>query len=150
MDNTDIKILNILRHNARANASEISEGVRLSVSAVIERIRKLENAGILKAYTTVLDNKKVAKDVVAFVTVSIEHPKYNSLFEGTVKRNSSITECHYIAGDVDYIIKIVVDNTYSLERVLYEIKSCEGVSKTKTSIVLCTNKLEYSIKLDEV
>ncbi|MBR5738798.1 MAG: winged helix-turn-helix transcriptional regulator, partial [Lachnospiraceae bacterium] len=65
MDQTDLKIINALSDNARVSASELSEKVNLSVSAVIERIRKLENAGVIKKYTTILDVQKLGLDVTA-------------------------------------------------------------------------------------
>lgn len=147
MDNTDIKIINLLRKNSRANASEIAEKIKLSVSAVIERIKKLENNGIILGYTVVLDNEKIGKDVVAMMSVSIDHPKYNGAFEAAVLANPHISECHYIAGDFDYLLKVITDNTKSLEKVLNEIKGVQGVSKTKTSIVFSSPKNDYSIGL---
>ena len=67
MDNVDIKILNYLIENSRQKASSISEEINLSVSAVLERIRKLENSGIIKKYTMVLDRKKIGYDMLAFI-----------------------------------------------------------------------------------
>jgi len=147
LDNTDIKILNILRKNARANASEIAEMIKLSVSAVIERVKKLEASGVIKGYTVLLDSSAVGKDVMAMMSVSIEHPKFNDAFEAAVIQNPSITECHYIAGDFDYLLKVITDNTKTLEKVLNEIKSLQGVSKTKTSIVFSSPKNEVTVAL---
>lgn len=147
MDNTDVKIINLLRKNSRVGASEIAEIIKLSVSAVIERIKKLENAGIILGYTVILDNEKIGKDVMAMMSVGIEHPKFNAAFEAAVLQEPHITECHYTAGDFDYLLKIITDNTKSLERVLNEIKSLPGVSKTKTSIVFSTPKNDYSVAL---
>lgn len=147
LDNTDIKIINLLRKNSRANASEIAETIKLSVSAVIERIKKLENNGIILGYTVVLDNCAVGKDVLAMMSVSIEHPKHNAAFEAAILQNPNILECHYIAGDFDYLLKVITDNTKSLEKTLNEIKSLHGVSKTKTHIVFSSPKNEVSIAL---
>ncbi|MEG2939881.1 MAG: AsnC family transcriptional regulator, partial [Oscillospiraceae bacterium] len=77
MDDIDIKILTLLQTNARATASEIGGGVGMSVSAVIERIKKLESSGAICRYTTIIDPKKVNKDITAFISISLEHPKYN-------------------------------------------------------------------------
>ena len=147
LDNTDIKIINLLRKNFRSNASEIAEKIKLSVSTVIERIKKLENNGIILGYTVMLDNASIGKDVVAMMSISIEHPKHNEDFEAAVRQNPHITECYYIAGDFDYLLKVITDNTKSLEKVLNEIKSLQGVSKTKTNIVFSSPKNEYSVAL---
>ena len=80
MDEIDVKILKCLRANARENASVISDKVNMSVSAVIERIRKLENSGLIQKHTTILNSAKAGKDVNAFLSVSLEHPKYIDRF----------------------------------------------------------------------
>lgn len=144
MDVIDVKIINALINNSRCNASEISELVGLSVSAVIERIKKLESSGIIKKYTVILDNAILGKDVQALIMVSLEHPKYNEGFIKAMIDNESISECHYLAGDFDYQLKIATYNTKRLERLLNDIKGVPGVSKTKTMVILSTLKNEYS------
>lgn len=150
MDSTDIKILNCLAVNARMNSSDIAEKVSLSVSAVIERIKKLENNGVIKKYTVILDNTTLGKDVSAMMFVNMENPRFNAGFENMVKAHTQITECHYLAGDYDYLIKIVTTNTGALERVLNDIKGVAGVSKTRTMIVLSGIKQEYTTQLGVV
>lgn len=140
MDSVDIKILSCLRENARQNASVIGEKVKMSVSAVIERIRKMESNGIIQQYTVLLDNKLIGKDISAFVSVSLEHPKYSDTFVQSIMKNEQIVECHYIAGDFDYMLKVVASSTEELTRLLGEVKAMNGVSLTKTLIILSTAK----------
>ncbi len=147
LDTINYQILTCLNKNGRMNASEIAERVNLSVSAVIERIKKLENDGTIIGYTAQIDPSKLNKDVVAIVTIAIDHPKYNLSFEQTIAQNDNVTECMYMAGDTDYLLKIVTDNTKTLEMTINEIKSIEGVAKTRTSLVLATPKNDYSILL---
>ncbi|MDD2216122.1 MAG: Lrp/AsnC family transcriptional regulator [Eubacteriales bacterium] len=149
MDRTDIRILTYLKENARISASVIGEKINMSVSAVIERIRKLEDAGIIKQYTLVLDSKLIDKDVSAFISVSLEHPKYSKGFTASVLGNKQIVECHYITGDFDYLLKAVINSTDSLERVLNDIKSIPGVSVTKTLVVLSTIKNDFTVLPDD-
>lgn len=144
MDKIDVKIINALINNSRCNASEISEMVGLSVSAVIERIKKLENSGLIKKYTVVLNNEMLGRDVSAIIMVSLEHPKFNEGFVSAMIEHDDITECHYLAGDFDYMLKISTYNTQKLERILNDIKSIPGVSKTKTIVILSTLKNEFS------
>ena len=101
MDNIDIKILNLLKQNARMSASEIGEKINLSVSAVLERIKKLEKSGIIKQYTLILDPKLINKDVSAFISIGLDHPKYNESFIESVLDHKQIVECHYY-GDSDF------------------------------------------------
>ncbi len=147
MDNTDIKIINALSDNARISASELSNKVNLSVSAVIERIRKLESTGAIRQYTTILNEKQFGLDVTAFVCVLMDHPKYNEGFMSFADGKDAIIECNYIAGDYDYLVKIRTDSSSALERLLNEIKSVPGVGRTKTMLVLSNSKQVYSPKI---
>ena len=148
MDSIDIKILSQLKENARVSASEIGEKVNMSVSAVIERIKKMESSGIIKQYTLVLDPKLINQDVSAFISISLDHPKYNESFISSVIEHKQIVECHYITGDSDFLLKVVIDSTGSLEKVLNDIKSIRGVSMTRTLVVLSTVKNEYTVLPD--
>ena len=140
MDQTDINIINALSENARMSASVLSERVNLSVSAVIERIKKLESTGIIKKYTTVLDEQKLGLDVTAFICVLMDHPKYNEGLMAYADKKGAVVECNYVAGDYDYLLKVRTDSTHSLERLLDEIKGLPGVGRTKTMLVLSASK----------
>lgn len=147
LDNTDYKILHALSKNGRVGASEIADKVKLSTSAVIERIKKLEASGTILGYTAIIDPAKLNKDVTAMMSVAIDHPKFNDSFVAAVMSNPHITECMYIAGDFDYLLKVITDNTKMLENVLNEIKCIPGVSKTKTNIVLSIPKNLYNVPI---
>lgn len=88
MDAIDYKILKILQKNARETASNISKEIHLSVSAVIERIRKMEETGVIKEYTIIVDEKKTGRDDRA-VEDSLEHPKFFDQFCRCRSRNWS-------------------------------------------------------------
>jgi len=150
MDKTDIKILECLRENSRVNASQIGERINMSVSAVIGRIKKLESSGIIKRYTTIFDEKMLGKETMAFISVRLEHPKYNESFRESVKKQPEIIECYYLTGDFDYILKVITASTSSLAHILDEIKGIKGVSLTRTLVVLNTVKDEVSIPLDDL
>ncbi|MBQ2769611.1 MAG: Lrp/AsnC family transcriptional regulator [Clostridia bacterium] len=149
MDQTDLKILRCLKENARQNASSIGEQINLSVSAVIERIRKLEASGVIRQYTLLIDGHQVGRDLSAFISVSLEHPKYNEGFIQAIRANTDIPECHYITGEFDYLLKVSTSSTQGLEHVLSEIKSIQGVSATKTLVVLSNVKQDYTLLPDQ-
>ena len=140
MDSIDYRILSCLKENARQKASAISSMINLSVSSVIERIRKLEASGIIKGYTIVLDQKKLGNDITALMEVSLEHPKYYDTFTETVLKDPSIISCHYLTGDYDFILEILTQSSESLELIHRRIKSIAGVCSTKTHFVLKTVK----------
>ena len=148
MDLIDYKLLACLKENSRENATNIGAKINLSTSAVIERIKKLENSGVIEGYTTIVNQRALGRELMAFIYVSLEHPKYNEEFIRLVNENSSITECHYIAGDFDFILKVVTQKGNLLEEILNYIKSINGVSLTRTSVVLSTNKGEVCILPD--
>lgn len=150
MDEIDVKILKCLRNNSRENASVISEKVSMSVSAVIERIRKMENTGLITRHTTIIDAATAGKDVTAFISVSLEHPKYLEMFNSFIKSNREILESHYITGDFDFLLKVATDNTHTLERLLNAVKGIAGVQNTKTIVILSTIKNEHSIDPEEL
>lgn len=115
MDNIDYKILGCLKKNARLTASSISEEINLSVSAVIERIRKMESSGVIKGYTIEVDQKKLGNEMVAIMEVRLKHPKYYDEFAQLIQTNDSIVACFYMTGDFDFILKIVTDSAAGLD-----------------------------------
>lgn len=149
MDQTDIEILKCLRRNARMKASAIGEQIDLSVSAVTERIRKLENAGIISRYTVVIDQRAIGNDVVALMEVQLEHPRCYDAFSQMVQNNPAIVSCHYLTGDYDFMLKIVTNSSEHLEQIHRYIKSFNGVCNTKTYFVLKTTKDDITVLPDQ-
>lgn len=145
MDKIDTAILKLLQKNSRITASEISKDVKLSIPALSERLKKLEASGVIQQYTTILNPRKLKKDLTAMMFISLERPKYTEKFMEFVQGEDEILECHYLAGDFDYILKIITENTFTLESLLNKIKSVQGVQKTRTVVVLSTVKNIYSI-----
>ena len=150
MDQIDVKILKCLQADARENASLISEKVGMSVSAVIERIRKMESSGLIERHTTIINNQKAGKDVTALLQVALEHPRYNDDFRAVVQDNREVLECYFVTGEFDYLLKVVTGNTESLERLLNTIKSIPGVQRTLTSVVMSSVKFQPSVSPDEL
>lgn len=149
MDAIDIKIVECLKANSRENASVIGSKVNMSVSAVIERIKKLEASGIIKQYTVVLDGSKLGMDLSAFVFVNTEHPKFNSALSEFAVRHPQILEIHRIIGEYDFLLKVCVSGNKGLECLIDEIKSVSGVSILKTLVVSSTDKENYSADIIE-
>lgn len=145
MDKIDLSILKCLKENSRQTASTISQTINLSVSAVIERIRKMEQKGIIRQYTVKLDEKQLGNDLTVFISIRLEHPKYGEAFAREAAVHPNISECYYIAGDVDYLLKVMTDSSNNLEAVHQDIKQMPGVSWTKTLYVLSTIKNDISV-----
>ena len=106
MDKMDYKILKSLKSNARNKASDISKEIHLSVTAVLERIRKMKKNKVIKDYTIIVDQKKIGNDLTALMEVGLEHPKFYDSFTTAIKNNNNIVSCYYLTGDFDFMLKI--------------------------------------------
>ncbi len=145
MDNIDLQILSILKENARMKASAIANEVNLSVSAVTERIKKLETSGIIEKYTLMVDQKKIGNDVSAVIEVAIEHPRYIDPFISLVGAIPNIISCYCVTGDYDFVLKVIIDSSEGLEQIYRMVKGFEGVKETKTYIILKNIKNEITL-----
>jgi Lrp/AsnC family leucine-responsive transcriptional regulator len=140
LDAIDLKILYILQNHARSRLADIAEEVELSAPAVMERVKKLEAGGVIKGYQAVVDGKKVGKDITAFIGVSVGNQRDIDKFSQEMLRHQDVLECHHVTGDESFILKVKSANTGSLETLLGDIRSVEGVTRTVTKIVLSTAK----------
>lgn len=138
LDAIDRHILAVLQENCKLPLAKIGERVGLSAPSVNERIRKLEESGVIRGYTAVLDARKLGKDVTAFIGVFIEHPRLIGKFERELNQLEAVQECHHITGQHTILLKLKADNTSKLEELIKEIRSIEGVARTETSVVLRT------------
>ena len=143
MDNTDCTILEALKRNARASASQIGEAVGLSVPAAAARIRKLEENGVILQYTVRLDRSKTGHGLTAFVFVSVRSDCIDTFRETTVLF-TQVLECHHIAGEYDYLLKVAAADTSALEIFLRALKKQDGILRSNTVITLTTLKEELN------
>lgn len=143
MDMLDLKILQLLKKNSRMTSSDISKKVLLSVPAVAERIRKLEEEKIIKQCTIQVNRKKFDLNMLVFVFVNLDKPEHLTHFAEAMMKCDWVLECHHVAGEYDYLLKVLVENTDKLEIFISHIlKKTTGVSKTNTMVVLSTLKEE--------
>ena len=147
LDIIDVKILEILQNNARVSISDLSKQVNLSLSAVSERLRKLENSNVIEQYTTIIKPSAMEKELAVLMLVSLESTSGSPIKElqSFVDDNDEILECHHITGEYDYALKIATKNTESLERMMTSIKSIAGVRHCQTNVILSSSKKRYSV-----
>ena len=144
MDKIDYRILSILKKNGRETASDISKAIHLSVSAVLDRIKKMEDAGVIRGYTVMVDTRALGNDVTALMEVSLEHPRFHDSFTDLIQNHPNIVDCYYLTGDYDFILKLTCKSSDELERIHRTLKSTPGVSATRTHYVLKEIKNIYS------
>lgn len=148
MDDIDKKILKLLSANARATLSELAGEIALSLPAISERLKKLEASGVIRQYTTILDPAKLNKHLMALMFLRFDNPKHGDRFAELSKAEPEIKECYYITGDFDYSLKILTENTQTLEKLLTRIKNAPGVVKTQTIVILSTITDSPSVQPD--
>jgi Lrp/AsnC family leucine-responsive transcriptional regulator len=140
VDALDIKILNILQSKGRTKRNQIAEEVGLSIPSVSERLKKLEENGIIEGYFARLSKKAFGYDIMAYILVMMESSKHYKTLLSKVDHIPEILECHSVLGEGSHLLKAVTRNTESLEKLLGEIQSWPGVTATKTTFVLSTIK----------
>lgn len=150
LDETDIKILNHLQENGRAQRNTIAEIVHLSVPSVSERMRKLEEKGLISNYNAVLDAKKFNFDITAFIFVEVDGSERYPYFVDQVTNHPEVLECHSITGDGSHILKLRTKNTESLEKFLSLIQTWDGVTRTRSNIVLSTFKETRKLPIERI
>jgi len=140
IDRIDAQLLTLLQEHGRTSQHDLAQAVGLSGPAVGERLRKLEDRGVIRHFSVVLDPKKLARDVSAFVFVGVGGSRFFDDFLRAADECSSVLECHSVTGQGSHLLKIRTENTSTLETLLAEIQSWPGVQWTTTSIVLSTTK----------
>ena len=140
IDDKDQKILDILMVSAREPASSISEKIGISVPTVIDRIKKLQDSGIIKGFTTIIDSKKIGLDVSAIITIISESSLKYNLFIESAKKEKDIDKCFTTTGNGSHVLLVNTKNTESLEKLLRNIQQWPGVSRTETQIILTSYK----------
>ncbi|MDO4561090.1 MAG: Lrp/AsnC family transcriptional regulator [bacterium] len=146
MDEIDGRIIEALKENGRATVSEVSRRVCLSVPAVAERIRKLEQTGVIEKYTVKINRNLTGFNLLAFVLVNIAGSDNIENFRDRIVRERCVLECHHIAGPNDYLLKVLVRSTGELESFLSQtLKKIDGVAASHTIISLSALKEEVNV-----
>lgn len=150
LDSIDYRLLDLLQRNARMTQIELAASVGLSQPSVAERMRKLEQGGFITGYAAQVDAHKLGKDITAFIGVTIEHPRYFDGFIRKILGLSEVLECHRVAGEYSYLLKIKTENTVSLDRFISQLlRTIAGVTRSNTTIVLSSAKETTFIEAGE-
>jgi len=149
IDEIDLQILHILQEKARIPNAEVARQVGMAPSAVLERIRKLEERGIIEGYEVRLNPHPFGQGLAAFMFVEVD-PTANGTLGKRLAALAGVQEVHQVAGPDGYLVKLRAANTDELGRILREeIQHFPGVRATRTQIVLNTVKETRRIDLDQ-
>ncbi|MCL2446632.1 MAG: Lrp/AsnC family transcriptional regulator [Oscillospiraceae bacterium] len=136
MDKVDQKILQILSKDARARASEMSQQVNLSPSAVIDRMRRFEERGVIAGYTVQVNYNALGYGIRAWLHVQLEHARHAESFAAHMQHMPGLLSCDYLTGEFDFLLQAVVRNTQELDQLHRTISSIEHVTTVTTHVVL--------------
>ena len=140
LDDIDLKILGLLQRDARMTNAAIATEVGLTAPSVFERIRKLEQRGVIRGYTVTLDPAALGKVLTAFIRVTVEEDENYEAGVEAIGADPDVLECYHVAGEDCLIIKTRVADPAELERLLKRIRSRVTVQRSVTMIALAAYK----------
>lgn len=135
----DRALLHDLQEDARISNAELARRLGLSPTGLQKRIRKLEEAGVIAQYATLVKREAVGFDMLCFVQVTLRRHELDATarFKEQVRQMPEVLECHHLTGEYDYLLKVVVRNTRHLEQFLMEtLTPVPSMDKIRTSVVL--------------
>jgi Lrp/AsnC family leucine-responsive transcriptional regulator len=149
LESMDSKAVRLLMRNGRATWAELGQHLSLSAPAAADRVHRLEQRGVIHGYAALVDPEAVGFPLAAFVAVALDRPDRRDAFLKRVASLPEVAECHHVAGEDDYLLKVRCRGTRDLDRLLVEsLKSIPGV-RTRTTIVLATAKESVLVPIVE-
>ena len=140
LDEKDKKIIDILSASGREPASNISSKIGLSVPAVIDRINKLQEAGIIRGFKADINYKKLGMDVSALITLISDSSQHYYNVIKKAKKIPEVINCFATTGSGSHVLFIRTENTNTLEKLLRNIQQWPGVNRTETQLILSSGK----------
>lgn len=139
LDETDIKLLKALQTDAKMNAKELTDMLHISKTPIYERIKRLENEGIIKRYTAVVDHRKVGLPLVVFCNVSlaVHDDEHIARFKEEIVKVEEVMECYSTGGHYDFLLKVVLKDLEAYNTFVFEkLTKVHGIVKMQSSFVL--------------
>ena len=150
MDDIDRKIAAHIQADGRASYADIGAAVGLSVSAVNERLKKLQGSGAIQGWSARMSPKALGLDVLAFVEVLLERPEHDAPFRAAVLAMPAVQECHHVTGAWNYLLKVRLKTTRDLETFFSKVvKDVPGLQRTETLIVLSSPKDTHMLQVPD-
>lgn len=150
-DKIDLQIIRTLQENGRITNLQLSSEIGLSPAPTLERVRKLENLGVIKSYHAVIDEEELGLGIKTFIQIQLDFHQNNTIqtFVDEVKKIREITECHHVTGGCDFVLKVYVKDIKAYEKLIMEKISKIRVVKTfQTMMILSTSKKEPVLPLE--
>ncbi len=151
IDKLDSHILQILQENSKITNLELSKRIGLSPAPTLERVKKLENSGVIESYHAKVNPEALGLQVRTFVLVSLAWQKENALenFLKQIEEINEISECYIITGDADFILKVICKDLASYEKLLFKtLSQIEQIERLKTLMTLSVVKDKKVLPFD--
>ncbi len=150
LDHIDRNIIRLLQEDAKLTIKEIASRLNMTNTPIYERIKKLENEGIIERYTAVINKEKVGLNLIAYCSVSLEHHSktYIEQFMANINELDEVIECYHIAGMFDYLLKIICKDMNDYHQfITNKLSSIPNLGKVQSSFVMSEikNKLDYQL-----
>ena len=140
------RILDLVQRDGKMSQAVIAKHVGLSTAAVNERLKKMEQSGVIRRFCALVDPKALGMQVTAFVEVFIDNPRHEAPFLRRILDLDEVQECHHITGEFSVLLKVRVRDMESLQRlIISQLNGAVGVRQTRTVMVLSTVKEESYI-----
>lgn len=142
-DKIDLKILRILQENSKITNLDLSKKIGLSPAPTLERVKKLEQTGVIASYHAMVNANAIGLNVKTFVLVNLAWQKENALENFITKLNDidEVTECYIITGEADFLLKIICKDIPAYEQLLFKkLSQLEEIERLKTLMTLSTVK----------
>lgn len=150
MNEIDLIAIRHLQADGRATWAALGTELGMTGPAASERVRRLEGRGVIRGYAALLDPEAVGLPLTAFVALTLERPEHQASFLERVAQLPEVQECHHVAGEDDYLLKVRCRGTLDLDRLLSDdLKSIAGVARTRTTVVLRTFKETPALPLPQ-
>ncbi len=135
IDETDARILELLQRDGRESYAEVGQSIGMSGPSAHERVKKLEARGIIRGYVALVDPAQLGYGVLAFMFIKQVPGTIATDLTGNFAEIDELEECHHIAGEADYLLKVRATDTRHLERILHKIQAVPHVFTTETQVV---------------
>lgn len=151
LDANDRKILSILQSNGRITNAQLAADVGISPPGMLERVKRLEKAGIIQRYVALVDAEKVGRGLLVLVSVKLAVHEFASIdkFREEINTLDEVLECYHISGQDDFMLKVAVKNIKDYEDfAIHKLTGIQGVNHINSSFIISTVKYQTQIPVD--
>ena len=143
LDKIDLQLIDLLQHDSKQTSKQLSIQLNLSITAIYERVKKLETSGVIESYHAQINDTLLGIGIKAFISISLERQKVDSIvtFKEKIQAIPEIIECYQVTGNADYFLKVVVKDIPSFESLISnKLSQIEEIGQMQTMMILSKAK----------